>query len=155
MEAEPKLLLDKLVEQEEKLSQLYELFAQTFPVDREFWERMASEERMHASWIEKLRRAAVENVVFFSEGKLRLRGVETFLVFIDQCLDKARAGEVERSRSLRLAHDLEAALLEERVFDHFAGDTPKFAEVAEKMRRAIENHRQHLEAKIGTNRFPG
>ena len=141
-------MIDLLVEQEARLEELYRAFGGRFPKSGSFWEEMAAEERLHGSWLGKLRQAAEAEVVAFDSGKIRRAAVHTFLGFIGQCLEEARGQRVNELRSFHLARDLEAALLEQRVFEHFSGDSAKFRSVSDRVRGATEIHRERLEREL-------
>ncbi len=53
-------IVELLILQEQKISELYALFARQFPQQEAFWENLSIEEKKHAQWLEKLFEAAQE-----------------------------------------------------------------------------------------------
>jgi hypothetical protein len=113
-------LADKLIENESAIGALYDLFAATFPVDRDLWAGLAREEEQHAAWI----RQAVENLPSETRQRpvplIHLQAVVSLLTYATALAERCRRGELTRFTALALARDLENSLLEGKVLTTLA-----------------------------------
>jgi len=112
-------ILQQLIQQENMLSELYEVFAKQFPAHEKFWKHLSMEETRHAKLLEKLYAAATTEKIFFDEGKIKTFTLNAFLSRLGDIVKKAKNHEYTLSAALTCAVDYETSLIEKSIFTHF------------------------------------
>lgn len=137
-----KKILALMLQQETLLAQLYQVFAQKFPMYEEFWNQLARDERRHAGWLEQLCAATEKKIVLFSEGRLKTFALETFITGLEEKLNRAQADGFDARQALACTIDLERCLLEKNVFSHFEGLTEKASKVMKFLAQETKEHQE-------------
>jgi hemerythrin len=126
--------------QENLLADLYAIFANNFPEDRDFWTRLVREETMHAQLVEKLYAVVEKGQMIFDEGKVKTYTLSAMIERIEALVQRARQGDFNRCQALAQALDLEAALIEKGVFTHFEPMTEKANAILKRLNRETLDH---------------
>lgn len=134
-----------LIKQEELMAELYDKFGTRFPAQKDFWQKLAKEERKHASWLEQLYDAAQKSVLLFEEGKVKNYAMDIFIQWVESIIAKVDAGEVTEKQAFFLSLDLERSLIEKSIFCHFEGVTDKAKKILEFLTTQTEGHVQLVE----------
>lgn len=134
-----------LIRQEVVMAELYGKFAERFPAQKDFWQKLAKEEQKHAAWLEQLRDAAQKVVVLFEDGKVKYYAIGTFIQWVEDTIAKLNAGEVNEQQAFFLSLDMERSLIEKNVFAHFEGVSDKAKGALQFLVTQTENHVQLIE----------
>jgi hypothetical protein len=138
-------LLVFLSDNEMAISRLYRQFAETFPEDAEFWEKISYQEISHGEDIDQLRELAAEGILPLGKSTLRAQAVQTNIRYINTLIEECRAGRMPKKKAYALALDLENALIEKKFLDVFdfsmAGD---YKSIQMKLVGETENHRKWI-----------
>ncbi len=141
-------LLELSIEIELGVGALYELFAELYPEDREFWSQLHLEERSHAT----LLRVALDS--FSKRGMLptnllstSLEGLRTTIQELESLVDRCKAHPPQRNEAFLLAIRLENES-GEKHYDIFMGKTPEstLEEVFQQLNRQDKDHKQRIES---------
>ncbi len=136
-------MLAKLARHEGLLSELYGIYAQKVPGQREFWRRLSEDEAEHRHLVEQLGELA-------ETGKFKVRGRRFTPQALDMALDYAQkqlkearlARRIEEVTALSIARDMETSMVEQRWFEVFTGDSAEAKERLEKLERDTREHRR-------------
>ncbi len=134
-----------LIKQEVVMATLYDKFAERFPAQKDFWQKLAKEERKHAAWLEQLYDAIQKSVVLFEEGKVKYYAMDTFIEWVEGAIAKVDAGEINEQQAFFLSRDMERSLIEKNVFSHFEGVSDKAKGVLKFLVDQTEGHVQLVE----------
>jgi rubrerythrin len=132
--------IEGLVQIEETLSKIYQLFAERFPAHRDMWSRMAEEEKGHAKWIRDLYVKVEQGSVRLGEDHFRAEGIQVFLDYANERLEEARAAKLPFLHALDMALDLESGLLEREFYKIFEVDSEASEQAFEDMQQQIRDH---------------
>ena len=70
--------LEIMAEHEKTISQLFREYARKFPMQKDFWSKIASEEIEHAKWLSRLRSQIKEGLLYFKERRFKRSGYRNF-----------------------------------------------------------------------------
>jgi len=104
----------KVMEQVERtIANFYEVCAETFPLNREFWERLVEEETGHAEAVKELMRAAMENPDMCAIGDSSpLEALESFTARVNTNFEQLRMGHLSEEKALLVAYLMENTFIE-------------------------------------------
>ena len=77
-------IVDHMVKNENKLSELYAKYAHAFPTRKEFWNDIAREEVSHGAWINTIKKRIEEGVVTFSSDRFNADSLNDFYECVQQ-----------------------------------------------------------------------
>jgi hypothetical protein len=137
-------LAEALIENELAVARLYELFAQTFEEDAEFWTELSKEEHRHAQWIREARDLAGTRPVESATPPIRIQAVEHMIQYVDSIGERCRKGELTRLNAYALARDVENSLLESRIFSLFVPALDQLKALQERLVRDTSAHRRRI-----------
>lgn len=140
MEDYKKRLIELYIEQELLVASLYMRFSERYAVHKDFWIKMASEEREHAEWIKHLLDSVEMDKVFFSEGKTRTYTVSTSIAYIKGLISEFDKKAFEIPKAASIALDLERSLLEKNVFKCFDSDSSEVKRILEVLNYGQDDH---------------
>ena len=136
--------VEGLVEIEDKLFEIYGIFAERFAAHRDMWSRLAEEEKGHAKWIRDLYGKVEQGSVRLVEDRFRVEGIQTFLDYANERLEEARTAKLPFLHALDIALDLESGLLEREFFKIFEADSEALKQAFEDMQQQIRDHTERL-----------
>lgn len=148
----PELILAAMKEHEQALAGLYEVYAGKFPEYKKFWTKLALEEVMHAGWIDKLHADIEGSSEDFVIERFRIGALEHSTDYVKKQAETALQPDFVLINALSIALRLEEALIENKYFEVFEGDSPKTKHSltllaqstqihCERIRRAWQEHR--------------
>ena len=140
-----------LAEHEEAMGGLYRLFAERFDGQRDFWSKLADEEREHAEWIRRLCVRVREGLGCVRPDKFDSASARKSLGLIDKLKERASQPEFSASDALCAALKMEKMLLEAEYFDVFEGTAAEVTQVQYCLSEAIKDHRDRIEKAIGAH----
>ncbi len=114
-------VVEKLVSIELGVAELYQIYADKFPQQREFWSHTVKEERQHARWLERLDYFAAENPDECQAvlDRLPLKLVNKTLDTIRQFIDRANDPNLTLKQALESALLIEQSIIEKKFFEAF------------------------------------
>jgi len=140
-----KSIVELFEENELKISQLYALYSDKFPDQKEFWENISEEEIIHAQEISKL---LSEIKDCFVENKFS-RGVIKYVSdFVEKQIEIAKDGNLSLSDAFNSALRIEQSILEKKCFEMFIPTTVTIKEVLERLNRDTDRHARLLRAEL-------
>ena len=137
---EPTAILGLLKEHEIALSQLYEVYASTFPEFENFWAGLSVEEKQHAEWIDKLKAIVVESPNDFVVDRFPLAAIEHSIGYVREQILKAQQQDITPTQAFSTALDLEEGLLEKKLFETFDGDSKEIERTLALLDQYTQNH---------------
>ena len=135
------IVLDKLVSNEESVAKLYREYADAFPILREFWSSLASEEIDHASSIRSLGSHIGTLTVFMDEGRFNAIAIQTFTDYVDRELSRLNQQEIPLIEALSITLYIEQSLIESKFFEVFKTDSAELQGTLTKLRDETLAHR--------------
>ncbi len=133
-------ILQQLIQQENMLSELYEIFAVQFSSHEKFWKKLSLEEKRHSKLLEKLYTAATTEKISFDEGKIKAITLNAFLSRLGDIIKKAKNHEYTLSAALTCAVDYETSLIEKNIFTHFDSLNKKVKDTLKILQSETLNH---------------
>lgn len=120
---EPEVILGTLKEHELALADLYEVFAETFPECENFWVEMSREEIQHANWLDTLQAGIEESDEGFVVERFPIATIEHSIGYVEQLAARVHQPDFLLINALSTALHLEKALIENKYFEVFEGDS--------------------------------
>jgi hypothetical protein len=140
-----KSLVELFEENELNVSKLYKIYSEKFPDCKNFWQKLSLEEIGHANQIRTLRLRPGED---FAENNFT-RGIVSYVIsFVEEEIDKAKAGGVSNLDALNTALRIEHSILEKQYFDFFRPADKSLKEVMENLGRETGKHLKMLQEKV-------
>jgi hypothetical protein len=134
--------VDLLQAHERAMGRLYAAYAHRFPQDRDFWLGLSREEEEHAHWIESLQARMEQEPSILVVNRFPVEVIHHSINYINNLTDRADRADLTPIKALSAALDIERALLENRYFEVFAGDS---AEVRHILQSLAQGAAAHLE----------
>ena len=132
------------MENEIKISELYQNFSMNFPEAADFWNQMSREEEEHSNWIREAMEMFKRGQIKRGTTTLTSQAIDIAMKHVDSLGEKCRRGEISMLGAYANAYDLENSLLEKKFFSVFALDLPAQKEIGDKLLRATQAHRERL-----------
>jgi rubrerythrin len=139
--AKASTILDRLVSNEESIAKLYGKYGAAFPLLREFWSSLASEEIDHASSIRSLGRQIGTLQVFMDQSRFNAIAIQTFADYVDRELSRLNEQAIPLIEALSITFYIEQSLIESKFFDVFKTDSPELQVTLAKLHDETLAHR--------------
>ncbi len=136
-------IINLMKQYELAIGELYRVYAQKFPENRDFWEQLAAQEQTHAYWLELLALNVNNGKVFFDEKRFNLEPIKVSIEYVNQAVSQALSG-IDTLGSLVTANDIEQGLLEKRYFEIFEGDSAQFKQTMADLEAQTQEHAQKI-----------
>ena len=133
-------VLNKLVELEESLGRLYEVYAEVFPEYRKFWSDLADEEGQYAEWLRKLHTHVVQGSATFSENRFNEVAIQTFINYLNNEYEKVMNRERALINALSITLYIEESLMEREYFEVIDGDSNELKQTLSNLASATQSH---------------
>jgi hypothetical protein len=140
MDQEKNPTIEKLIEHEKLIAQLYETYSNKLKYFSEFWKGLVEEEYSHAAWIETLYEKKKAGLVDSLDRKFPMEAVDMSVVFINQKISEAKEKELSILSALENAVYIESAMLEHKFFEVFPEDNMEMKILLEALRLSTEDH---------------
>lgn len=138
-------IVNKLVQHEESIGKLYEIYARIFPQLYEFWTLLSREENQHATWIRTLGlQSREESKLFTNERRFNTTAIDTSLDYLRRESEKANKQSITVVEALNVAFYIEQSLLERRWFEIFETDSVELKHLLTKLDNETKKHRAKL-----------
>ena len=134
-------LLEQL---EMDIANLYKLFAQKFPMHKQLWDGLSSDETSHASYINKLSSFIQDGLVFLDE-----KGTKTFTIKlvtdgIKSAYQQTEANKLTLMNALAYSLSLEDSIIEKKFYDYFITHDQHIASMIVKIKQETRQHAQKV-----------
>ena len=134
-------IVDHMVKNENKLSELYAKYAHAFPTRKEFWNDIAREEVSHGAWINTIKKRIEEGVVTFSSDRFNADSLNDFYECVQQ--EELKLNEnMPLIDALSASGRIENMLIEKSFFSVFSGDVPELEILLLALEYSTKNHRE-------------
>lgn len=135
-------LLKQFSINENKISQLYSVYASKFLEQSSLWERLAKDEKRHAALLADLDFRFNQEIKSWQISDNAPAILDYIGNFIDDCLQQAENSDIKEA--LNNALSLEQSMIEKKNFDIFSTVNLEITSVLEKLNRETEGHRLGL-----------
>ena len=136
--------LEMLAKNEERVGQLYIVYAETFPEMREFWSGLADDEKTHAMWIRVLEDMTHEGKLSFNSERLKSTTILKFSSNIEKEIDKTSKTRLSLIDALSVAISIEENLIESKYFEALETDSTDIKRILKDLDAATKEHAQKL-----------
>lgn len=141
--------LELMARAEEAVQRLYATCAVLWKEDEEFWRGLAGEERRHAKHIRSMSAILAANPGRFQPGRpFSAPALKTFISGIERTIDNVQQADIPESKALRLALDIEQAIIEARFTEIVETEDAGFRCLADEIVHDTASHRRLVEGKI-------
>ncbi len=141
--------LELMARAEETIERLYETCAVLWKENGDFWQDLAGEEKCHAEIIRTMAAMLAGNPGHFQAGRPFSAGVlKTFISGIEHQIESVKRTAVPEVNAMRIALDIEQALIEARYAEVVKTDDRHFQDLANEIVRETAIHRRLVEKKI-------
>ena len=141
--------LEMMARAEEAIERLYETCAGLWKESEDFWQGLAGEEKCHAEIIRTMAAMLAGNPEHFQAGRPFSAGVlKTFISGIEHQIESVTHTVVPEVNAMRIALDIEQALIEARYAEVVKTDDRHFQDLANEIVRETAVHRRLVDKKI-------
>jgi rubrerythrin len=144
--------IDMLTKHELAVSRFYKAYAEKFLDHKDFWEELAAEETEHAECIRELRSKMEDGHIYFNEGRFQTVAIARSLRYVEELLDKIPQPDFSLINALSAAVHIEDAMIENKYFELFEGDSAALREVMRLLSDATNNHRNRVRQTLAKNK---
>ena len=137
-------IVDRLVEWEELIGQLYAVYARRFREKRALFEEMASEEREHAAALREIRALLDEGHLLENIGEFNGARVDEEIALVRKALERAERPSVRLQDAVALAREIESSVIESQFYDVVRCPAPQFDALVERLRGGTQGHLERL-----------
>lgn len=145
MDYEIKQIIEAMAINEEKIMELYTIFASRFSGDNGLWNKLAEEEKMHAHMVRSLGDLLKDNDVRFNKNKFSINSLKNLRERLDEEIIKANNGDYDAELALEFAKKLERTLLESKTFEAFESNIPDMKKLFSVIINETQKHAKILE----------
>jgi len=141
--------LELMARAEETVQRLYATCAVLWKENEDFWRGLAGEERRHVTHIRSMIAMITANPGRFQPGRpFSAAALKTFIDGIERDINRVQQAGVPELKALRLALDIEQAIIEARFTDIVQTEDPVFRSLAGEIAHDTVSHRRLVERKI-------
>ncbi len=137
-------VIQELIEHELALKELYEVYAEKFPENKDFWNKIAAEELGHATWIRRLESDISQGKTLFKEDRFNTQLIQTSTDYVNSQIASALQHDLELINALSVAVDIEQVMLENKFFEVFEVDSIELKQIMQSLQKATEEHLQRV-----------
>lgn len=135
------------------LKDLYALFADKIPAEKEFWLKLSEEENKHAYWLEVLgMNMQKQGLSLNNDERFNIPLIKGSISHVLEAVDDFRKVEVSLFDALTFASDTENSMIEKKFFEVFYGQSEEFDKVMDLLKEGTNEHRQRIAEKLENER---
>ncbi len=143
-------VLDAIREIELLIADLYRRFARFFPKDRELWEGLSRDEEGHAAAAAELKGLLAGAEAPKTVGRANIAALSTYKKGLEYHVHRLERGEINRTKALFTARDIEKTLVERAFYDLVQSDDPGFLAGRARVTGETKSHLEKLEGYIAS-----
>ena len=140
----PGAIIEALREHELAIAGLYEAYAEVFPECEDLWAGLSMEELQHAKWIDALYANVQNSPQDFVVERFRIGAIEHSIEYVKQQTATAYEPDFILINALSTALQLERALLENKYFEVFEGDSASTRKTLAMLAESTHAHYEKL-----------
>ncbi len=142
-------LMEVMAKAEKRIAAFYETCAQQFPVSRNFWEELASEEIGHAEIIDEVMRAAIEKPELFDAGESSpLEALQTFMSRLETGFEMLTKDRLTERNALFMAYLIENTFAEHSYACVIKSRDPHYVRNLDRLTSDSAGHRTRVIEKM-------
>jgi hypothetical protein len=142
-------VLGKMREHELAMAELYRVFGQVWPVDKEFWTEMEQAEIKHAQNIEKITELVLKRPESFRLGRsLKPVAIETAISGVRSDIERLKKGKLPLYKALFTSRDIEQSVIENKYGEIVKTDDVEFKFLMNEVTSDTRSHLDRLNRKI-------
>lgn len=146
-------VLELMMNYELILKDLYFLFSQKIPTEKDFWKKLSEEENKHAYWLEVLgMNMKKENISLNEDNRFNLALIKTSLDHVREATEDFNGMEVSLFDALSFASDVENSMIEKKFFEVFYGQSEEFDRVMKLLKEETIKHGKRIQDKLEEER---
>lgn len=145
VEKEDVNLAEIMAQIEETIGQHYQVYAEKFKGEKDFWSKLASQEADHAQWIRDLYAETEKGTVSFNEARFDKESVKEFRKHLGDMLAYIRETDMSLKEALEDSLKVEKMLLEKNMVEVFQTDSPELQETINSIVEQTMEHRRSIE----------
>jgi len=145
--------LEMLAQNEEKIGQLYKIFASNHKEYKEIWEELCSDEKEHAAWIRKFIPQVKSGQVTLESRRFSIEAIASYQSYLDDEIKKAKKKEQPLMTALTITLYIEKSLMEHRFYDIVKGDPVELHRLLTQLEEATISHLARVQKTWSTSRF--
>ncbi|HBI16531.1 MAG TPA: hypothetical protein DDY52_00010 [Candidatus Moranbacteria bacterium] len=131
------------------LKDLYQLFADKIPTEKEFWKKLSEEENKHAYWLEVLNMNIQKRDISLNDDeRFNLPLIKSSTEHAKEALEDFSKMELTLFDALVFAKDVENSMIEKKFFEVFYGISDDFDRVMKLLKEETEKHSERIEEKL-------
>ena len=135
------------------LKDLYQLFAQKIPQEKEFWMKLSEEENKHAYWLEVLgMNMQKQGLSLNNDERFNVPLIKSSISHVLEAVDDFEKVELSFFDALTFASDTENSMIEKKFFEVFYGQSEEFDKVMNLLKEGTIEHRQRIAEKLENER---
>ena len=147
MSEEKNTTIEKLIEHENLMAELYSVYAQKFKYFSDFWQEIKEEEDDHALWISTLYEKHSAGLIESLDRAFPLSAIDTSIEYVKGKITEAKSDkDMTHSKALEIAVHIENAMLEHKFFEVFPGENSEFKIILDALRLSTEQHLKKVKA---------
>jgi len=137
-------IVDKLIEWEELISDLYTVYARRFPEQAELFEQMAVEEKEHAAALRGMHDLLDRGFLLENIGEFIGEHIDEDIAQVRRALKRAERPSVRLQDAVANARDIESSVIETQFYEVVSCGAPEFAVIAARLHGGTEGHLEKL-----------
>jgi hypothetical protein len=131
------------------LKDLYQLFSDKIPAEKEFWLKLSEEENKHAYWLEVLgMNIKKKNISLNDDSRFNLPLIKISISHVKEALEDFGKMELSFFDALTFARDVENSMIEKKFFEVFYGIDDDFDRVMKLLKEETIKHNERIEEKL-------
>lgn len=139
-------IIQKLIDVENAIGNLYKIYSKNFPEHNQFWKEKAAEEAVHAGFIVSLRLKMNDKTEYFEERGFNLVALDTMLNHVNEQIRMAGEGSGSALNAFSIALDIERSLVESKFYESFRGESHALKDTIEKITTDTKRHRDQIQS---------
>lgn len=144
MRTEKQDIIELLAKNEEKVSELYLLYAEKFKDMYNFWFLLSNEETNHANWLRELKGELLSGALLLDEKKFNPQAITLFGDYLEQRSKGAKEKDLTIKAALSIALDIENALIEKKWFEVMQSDSTAVKNTLIRLKDALSEHKNKI-----------
>ena len=140
-----KRIINRLVDCEESLSNLYHSCAEKFPDMSLLWRKLSRQERGHANMLKGLLKLVDRGYIIRNLGKLDAVSIDVLQNVIASAREKLENNYLGSREALAIALGCENSIIDAHLYDVAKCDAPEFRLVGSALSRETASHACELE----------
>jgi hypothetical protein len=137
-------IVDRLIEWEELVGDLYKRYAIRFPEQGPAWRQLAREEQTHAGALGAIRKMLDAGHHLEGIGEFDSEIIDQEVADVRRALKRAEHSELRLDEAVKTARQIESSIIESKFYDVVTCKAPGFDRIAERLRDDTMRHLEKL-----------